>query len=208
MNRLDIQPRSTSLTVIEPRPGSRLIVLVPAGGSSHITQPRRIWELANATGMSVQFLGLCNDAEQELEIRRELVTLSALIHFGKVTTDVKIEFGTDWLEAVKCNYQAGDMVVCFAGQSSGLFHKPLGEILESNMKIPVYILSGFKPQRSTSNLFSQVVAWLGSIGIIIGFGVLQISIIQLPKDWFQNVFFILSILPEYWLIWVWNSLFK
>ena len=208
MNRLDTQLHSASLTVSDPRPGSRLIVLVPVGGSTHIAETRRIWDLANATGMSVQFLGLCNDAEQELEIRRELVTLSALIHFGRVSTDVKIEFGTDWLDAVKCNYQAGDMVVCFAGQSSGLLRKPLSEILESNMKVPVYILSGFNPQSPRSNLFSQILVWLGSIGIIIGFGILQISIIQLPNAWFQNVLFILSILPEYWLIWVWNSLFK
>ena len=208
MSKLDIKPYNTPLEVIDPIPGSRLIVLIPAGGSAYITEPRRIWELANATGMSVQFLGLCNDTEQALVLRRELVTLSALVRFGRVTTDIKIEFGKDWLNAVKHNYRSGDMIVCFEEQSTGLLHKPLSEILEFNLKAPIYILSGFKPQKSKSTLFSQAIAWLGSIGIIIGFGFLQINIIQLPNDWSQNFLFILSILPEYWLIWVWNSLFN
>jgi len=208
MNKLDIKPHNTLIGMIEPIPGSRLLILVPVGGSTYITEPRRIWELANATGMSVQFLGLCNDTEQALVLRRELVTLSALVQFGRVTTDIKIEFGKDWLNAVKHNYQSGDMIVCFAEQSAGLLHKPLSEILESNLKAPLYILSGFKPQKSKSTLFSQAIAWLGSIGIIIGFGFLQIKIIQLPNDWSQNLLFIFSILPEYWLIWVWNSLFN
>ncbi len=208
MNRLNIKPHDTSLKVIDSMPGSRLLVLVPDGGSEYIARTRQLWELANATGMNIQFIGLCNNTEQAPSLRRELVTLSALIHFGRVTADVKIESGKNWLDVVRHNYQQGDMVVCFEEQSSGFLHKPLSEILESDMKIPVYILSGLKPQRATSNLFSQVIAWLGSIGIIIGFGFLQISIIQLPREWFQNLLFILTIIPEYWLIWVWNSSFK
>jgi len=208
MNRLDIKLHNAPLEIIEPLPGSRLIVLVPAGGSAYIVETRRLWELANVSGMSIQFLGLCRHEDQASSLRRELVTLAALIRFGRVATDVKIEFGTNWLDAVKHNYKAGDVIVCFAEQSSGLLHKPLSEILESNLKAPLYILSGFKPQKSMSTLFSQVIAWLGSIGIIIGFGFLQIRIIQLSSDWSQNLLFIFSILPEYWLIWVWNSLFN
>jgi hypothetical protein len=208
MNKLDIKTHYTSFEINEPSPGSRLLVLVPAGGSAYITETRRIWELANASGMHIRFLGLCNDAAQAPSLRRELVTLSALIQFGRVTADVKIESGKNWLDVMKHNYKPGDMIVCFAGQNSGISHKPLSEILESNLKAPVYIISGSEPQKPKSKLLSQWVSWVGSIGIVVGFGLLQISITQLPKIGSQNVLFILSILPEYWLIWVWNSLFK
>jgi hypothetical protein len=45
------------------------------------------------------------------------------------------------------------------------------------------------------------------MAIIIGFGVLQARVVQLPEGWLQSVLLILSIIPEFWLIWVWNSLF-
>jgi len=208
MNRLDIKLHNVPLEIIEPLPGSRLIVLVPAGGSAYIVETRRLWELANVSGMSIQFLGLCRHANQAPSLRRELITLSALIQFGRVTTEVIIEFGTNWLDAVKHNYKAGDVIVCFSEQSSGLSHKPLNKILESNLKAPVYLLSGLRIQKPDVNLLSQIAVWSGSIGIIVGFGILQINIVQLSNVWLQNVLFILSILPEYWLIWVWNSLFK
>lgn len=183
-----------------------LIVIIPTG-ADYTALTRRIWELANATSTRVLLLGLCNTADEEPSLRRQLVTMSALMGNGKVSTEAKVEIGKNCLDAVMTNYQAGDMIVCMAEQCVGLSRRPLNQILAANLNAPVYLLSDFYPQKSKPNWFSQVVVWAGFIAIIIGFGILQIRITQLPNDWFQNVLFIISILPEFWLIWVWNSFY-
>ncbi len=89
----------------------------------------------------------------------------------------------------------------------GLLQKPLNQILESNLTVPVYVVSGVHIPKPTSNWLAQVTAWLGSIGLIAGFGLLQIKIMQVPEGWFQNVLLILVVIFEIWLIWVWDSWF-
>src|SRR5690349_6280468 len=121
MNKLDlhtpsvIRPTDLEDTAYIPWVHSersrRLIVLIPENlDCSRLT--RRIWELANTTGSSVQLLGLCRNTAEEMSLRRELVTLSALIQDAKINVDIRIEIGYNWLKAVKNNYQDGDMIVC------------------------------------------------------------------------------------------------
>jgi len=209
MTQIDSIPSSltsstASLSGLEP--ARRLIVLVPDLESDYIPVIRRIWELANAQRARVLLLRLCKDARQELSLRRELVTMCAMVQVGILSAEADVEIGTNWVDFVKRNYQMGDLVVCFSEQRAGLLHKPLSQILQSNLKIPVYILSGLYRQKS--DWLSQVIVWSGFIGIIIGFYLLQVKIVQLPKDWFQNILLILSVIPELWLIWVWNNLFS
>jgi hypothetical protein len=211
MTKLDISsPSSTSYpaSLSGYEPARRLIVLVPDLESDYIPAIHRIWELANAQHAQIQFLGLCQDTRQELNLRRVLATMSAMVQDGKVSTEAKVEIGRNWVDILKRNYQTGDMIVCFAEQRVGLLHRPLSQILEANLNFPVYILSGLDPQKTKSNWLSQVIVWSGAIGIIISFCILQVKIDQLPKDWFQNALLIFSIIPELWLIWVWNSLFR
>ena len=190
-------------------PAGRLIVLIPADIDYSLAM-KRLWEIAVATGMNIQLISLCKDLSQEPSLRRELVTISALIRDGRVRVDATVEIGTNWVEVVKRTLQPGDRIVCFAEQQVGLFHRPLSQILQSNMKMPVYILSGLtSPDASTfSNWLSQLMAWVGSIGIIAGSTLLQIRIASLSQDWAQTTLLILSVIGEAWLIWGWNSLFS
>jgi len=231
MNKFDTAPQTTSFAVATtsqsdastlrhslrsqgnaslstgPVPAGRLIVLVPFD-SDYAAATRRIWELAVATCTRVLFLGLCQDMAEEPSLRRQLVTISALVGDGRVVAEAKVEIGTNWVNAVKRNYQAGDMIVCFAEQRAGILHRPLSQILESKLNMPVYILSGLYTQDSPqSNPFAQISAWMGSIGIIIGSSLLQIRIAATPQDWAQTTLLILSVVFEAWLIWVWNSLY-
>lgn len=201
---------SPHASLLGPKPAHRLIVLVPDPESDYIPAIRKIWELANARHARIQFLGLCKDTAKEPGLHRQLITmsaLSALVGGDEVSTEAKVEIGMNWVDVVKRNSQTGDMIVCFEEQRAGLLRRPLSQILEASLNFPVYILSGFYPQKTKSNWFSQVMVWSGSIGIVICFAILQVKIVQLPKDWFQNVLFIFSILPEFWLILVWNNLF-
>lgn len=211
MGTIDSIPPSLTLfpaSVSGSEPARRLIVLVPDLEWDYIPAIHRIWELANAQHARVLLISLCKDPRQELSLRRALATMCAMTQDGRVPVETNVEIGMNWVNVVKRNYRTGDMVVCFAEQRAGLLQRPLSQILESNLNVPLYILAGPYLPKSKLNWLTQVTAWLGWIGIIAGFGLLQVKIIQVPEGWFQNVLFILSIIPEFWLIWVWNSLFS
>lgn len=195
-------PANTALGTLR-----RLIVLLPFG-IDYGPVTRRIWEFAQASGMDVLLLGLCEDRDEEPSFRRGLVNMASLLEDSKICAEVKVDTGTNWMAIVKDNYKAGDAIVCFAEQRSGLLHRPLSQILEASFKATVYILSSPAPQKTKTNGLAQVGAWLGFIAIIVGFGMLQASIVQLPQGWIQGILLTLSILPEFWLIWVWNSRFR
>ena len=210
MTQIDIIPASLASTPASPpglEPARRLIVLVPDMESDYIPAIGKIWELANAQHANVLLLSLYKDTGQELSLRRGLITLGAMVQAGRVLAAVKVEMGTNWVRIVKRNYQKGDMIVCFAEQRAGLLHKPLSQILQSNLKIPIYILSGLYSPKPKTKLYSQIVAWTGFLGIIAGFFVLQINIDQISEGGMQNILLILSIIPEFWLILAWNGLF-
>lgn len=210
MSKLDLHPTPLSYSIqpdMDPACVGRLIVLIPAG-TDYSAVTRRIWELANTTSMNVQLLGLCEDAAEESGLRRQLVTLASLLQDGKIAAKANVEIGTNWLEVVKTHYKTDDVLVCFAEQRTGLLRRPLSQILESNFRATVYIISGLTSYTSKPNRLLQISAWLGSIVIIIGFGVLQANVIQFPAGWLQSILLILSIVPEFWLIWFWNSLFE
>lgn len=209
MTKLDSKNSLSNLTTISisgTKSSPRLLVLVPNVELDLPTVTRRVWELANATGSHVQFLGLYSDAAQEPSLRRELIAMSAMVKDAKVSTEGKTIFGKDWVEVVKTHFQPGDLVVCFAEQYIGSSNKLLSETLHSDLNMPVYVLSGLLPRKdSYSNWLSQLILWAGSIAILIGFFVLQVKMTDFTKSATHTLFLILSIPAEIWAIWVWNS---
>ena len=187
----------------------RLLVLVSETEMDTVRAAHRIWELARTYGGRVLFLGLCTDPTQESALRRKLISLSAMVQDGRTATDSLVEFGTSWVDAVRRNLQAGDMIVCFAEQRAGLARRPLSQMLESNLSATVYVLSGLsETDPPPSRWISTSAAWTGSIGIIAGFFWLQVKLTQLPEDWAHTVLVYLSIFLEVGLVWGWNSLFS
>ena len=198
---------SSTTSLSGPKSDHRLVVLVPELEWEFIPAIHRIWELAAVQHAHVLLLSLCQDSRQELSLRRALIILCAMVQDGRIPVETKVEIGMNWVDVVEGNYQTGDMIVCFAEHRAGLLQKPLSQILASNLTVPVYVVSGVSVPRPKSNGLAQVTAWLGSIGLIAGFGLLQIKIMQVPGGWFQSMLLILSIIPEFWLIWVWDSRF-
>ena len=186
----------------------RLIVLVPDDDLDYAAATRRVWELAGELKAHILFIGLCKDPEQEPGLRRQLITMTAMVQDGNASAETCIETGTNWVTIVKRNYRPGDLVVCFAEQRAGFLQKPLSQILQSSLNIPVYIISEVFMETAGMNWRSQITLWTGYAGIVIAFCLLQVRIVQLPKDGFQSLLLLLSIIPEFWLIWVWNNLFS
>jgi hypothetical protein len=133
--------------------------------------------------------------------------MASLLQDGKISVESKMGVGTDWTNMIKPHYETRDAIVCFAGQRTGTLRRPLNEVLESNLKATVYILSAPIPEQPALSIVLQVIAWLGSLSIIIGFGILQASIVRLPEGWLQTILLILSVIPEFWLIYTWHARF-
>ncbi|MEW6402351.1 MAG: hypothetical protein AB1649_11160 [Chloroflexota bacterium] len=210
MTKLDSNPPPMTYapaSVPGLEPARRLIVLVPAEADTSAAA-HRVWELANAMESSVQLIGMCNDVVQEFSLRRQLVTVSAMVQDDKIHAEARLEIGSDWVMAVKSDLQEGDMIVCFAEHRVGIFQRPLSQVLESSLRAPVYILTGLSTRnRPRSGLLSQIAVWSGSAAILGGAALLQVRIISMPKDWAQTTLLIISVILEAWLLWVWNGLF-
>ena len=205
-----IPPSLTSSTtsLSGPKAARRFVVLLPDLEWEFIPAIHRIWELADAQHAHVLLLSLSKDSRQELGLRRALIILCAMLQDGRIPVETKVENGTNWVDVVRSNYQTDDMIVCFAEHRAGLLQKPLSQILETNLSIPVYVVSGVYIPKPKSNRLADVTAWLGSIGIIAGFGLLQVKMMQVPEGWVQTLLLIIGVISEIWLIWVWDSRFE
>jgi len=211
MNTLDDDPTAVTLPSASfpyLRPVNRLIVLVPESLADPVGVARNIWGLARSLDGSVQLVSLCKDLLQEPSLRRQLVFLSVMVSDGFVSVESKVEYGNNWLKVVKSTWHERDVVVCFDGQHAGLTYKPLSQLIESNLKLKVYVLNGGDQVRpARPNWLSSVIAWGGSLGILAAFFWMQVQILEIPQTWAQNALMYLSIPLEAGLIWGWNTLF-
>lgn len=201
-----IQPSASSLN--NP-PARRLIVLVPETNADSATVARKVWELANALESRVQFLGLSRDAANESTLRRQLVTLSAMVRDENIQVDSKIESGMTWLSVVKAEFREGDMIVCFEEQRSGITRRPLSQLLETNLSVTVYVINGTFPRMEYSRprWLTNLIAWGGSLGIIAAFFWLQIKL-GASSGTLADALLYISLFVEAGSIWAWNILFE
>jgi hypothetical protein len=210
MNNLDINPpvfALSSSSYLEPKAGRRLIVLVPESEANTSSAARKIWELANALGSRIEFLGLCKDETREPSLRRQIIAMSSMVGGGGISVESKIEFGSNWLDYVKSNWNKGDVVACFAEHHVGFPNRPLSQILESSLDATVYILPEFQLESPRPGWISSAVNWAGSIAIIALFFWGQARITQMTQDWAHTTLLYLSIFLEAGLVWFWSSLF-
>ena len=187
----------------------QLIVLIPNAESDCTPALHRIWELAHVLQCSVLFLGLCGDVLEEPKLRRALITTAALIQDGRVSVETKTEIGNNWLKVVHSNWREGDLILCFANQQAGLLQRPLGQILESKLNTTVYVLPWLETTaHRTVGWLSTLTLWGGFIATAVGFFILQVNIDKAMKGGLQTMMLVLTVLVEFWLIWVWNKLFS
>jgi hypothetical protein len=212
MTKLDSTPPSLtypSAPHFDRGPTNRLIVLFPAHAADSPNQSRRIWEIARSFGLNVLLLSLCDDYYEESQLRRQLITMAALIGDGHICADIKIEHGSDWLRSVKKIYRSGDVIACYAGQQVGLMQKPLHEVLRLQWDATIYVLSADHPiKNSKPKPLSQVSFWVGALAIISGFLWLEVQLARLPQDWAHNLLFYLCVLLEMGILLLWNSIFS
>lgn len=204
MLKLNTSKQSTiavfNASQLDSEPVRRFIVPVINPEADLTTVAQRVWELANATGARVQFLGLCSDAMHEPGFRRVLATTSAMVNYGNVSAESEIVMGRDWVKSMRSRLREGDTVICQGEQHMELLHTDLG--------VPVHFIPERKPTKtSNTNWLTRTAAWLGSIAIIVFFFFIQVEIDHFAKGW-VTVLQLLSVAGEFWLVWLWNSLLE
>lgn len=170
---------------------------------------QRIYRLAAPMGSKVLLVGISPDHLEEATIRRQLVTLAALIQDRSVFVDVLILGGVSWMKKMEDVIWPGDMIVIQANEELSIKGRSINQQLASHFQAPIYILSSLKsPRYKHAGYLSQLILWLGAIGIMAGFFWMQVKIDQLPKDWAHSTLLLVSVLVEFGLLLLWNSLFS
>jgi hypothetical protein len=211
MNKLDVSSPTFAISpASSSNPGSapRLIVLFPASEFDTPDLEHRIWEIARSLQLNVLLLSLTNDFDEELQVRRKLITMAAMIKDPFVSTEFMIAPGSDWVRQVKKLWRKGDIVACYANQKVGIMRKALDQILRSSLNISVYILADPQPVKDSKSTFlTQFSFWLGALAIIGGFFWAEARLVQLPQDWAHSALIYVCIFAEFVLLLLWNSLF-
>jgi hypothetical protein len=212
MTQLDSRPPSLAYPIAshsDHQPVRRLIVLFPASEPDAPDLSHRIWEIARSLKADVLLLSLSNDYEEEARLRRNLITMAAVIKDPDVGTDILIKRGHDWVGQVRKVFRAGDVIACCEGQQSGFMQRPLDQVLKSSLEAPIYLLPGYQPFKNpASSLILKAASWAGSLAIIGGFLWQEMKIVQLPQDWLHTASIYVYIVVEIILILLWNSLFS
>lgn len=215
MNKLEpistsitFSPGVSSLAAQSTKSAHWIIFLVPHTESDLSPAIQRVWELAKARDSRVRFIGLYENAAQEMALRRQLAGMSAMLESAGVNTETEILAGTDWAGSVRTRSEVGDLIVCFAGQHVGPLKRSLSSLLQSDLDVPIYIFSGISLQTETpSNWWMAIFAWSGFIAILAGFFLVQIRIHHLVDGWTRSAFVLTSVFLELWMAWAWNKLF-
>lgn len=187
----------------------RVIVLVPEAEIDPAHAAGKISEIAAAASASVQFIGLSADLYREPALRRQMATLSAFLETANIPVRSRVEIGNNWLNALRLEWQTGDIIVCFAGVPAGMARKPLSQLLESSPEAIIYVIDGLPHQarRPSSGRWSGVAGWSGSLVILLGMFWLQVEITHVPTEGTRTLLLCVSVFIEFGLIRLWNSLF-
>src|SRR5215211_1042633 len=105
---------------LHPKPARRLIVPILNPDADPSAVAHRVWELANGMGVSIKFIGLCNDAHQELSLRRMLTILSAMVNDENVCAEFEIIRSGNLVSALRSHLQSRDTVVCWPDYQTGV----------------------------------------------------------------------------------------
>lgn len=197
----------------------RFIVLVPPALVNVTALLRTVWALASPDATSILFLGLAGRyAPDEDETRLCLATLASLTRDDQVDVQTYIARETDWLNALRRVWRAGDVVICQAEQmtSRGIFGwQPLWQRIEHSLGTPVYVVAGaISPQQLIAHeraaraerlrrLFSSTLA---SMLIVAGFFYIQLRIDLAYSGILRAALWCISGVVEAGLIGIWNGL--
>jgi hypothetical protein len=223
MNRFDTQLQSTAF--VHPAKhsdpqlaGTPRLLVVMFDAHEEAALAGRILALAGTRGLPVILVGIAPDPKGKQELRRKLVTIAAFLrgensnrsahpqeYYAAFGVEILMEEGRDWLDKLRGQLQSNDLLACYAEQYVGTRRRPLSDVLSSNLNVPIYTFSGLLPARDEESLLIRTASWLGSLGSIGGFLMLQWRIVAASQGPTQSVLLLLTLIAEVGVIWLLNS---
>ena len=195
-------------TNMASRSGERLVIPLLDADIENSQLAQRIYRLAISMHSHVLLIGISPNHFEEASVRRQLVALAADIQERNVYVDTLILGGVSWMKKMEEIISPGDMIVIQAKEELSTEGRSRSHNFASRFQAPIYILSALKLPRSKHHgILSQFIIWLVAIGIMAGFFLIQVKIGLLPKDWAHTTLLGVSVLIEFGLIMVWNSMF-
>ncbi|PKO16084.1 MAG: hypothetical protein CVU39_08630 [Chloroflexi bacterium HGW-Chloroflexi-10] len=190
----------------------RLIVLVPAASfsASEFSSKLRLFLLENST---ILFISIITDQEQELLARRQLLFLEQMSRSSKIKVHTKLVPQESWVKEIECITQPGDLILCsenhFERQS---IRNPVsvGREISSKLHLPVLVLQNidFIRQTPTKKKGRELIAWIVFFLVISFFTFFQFQIYQYITGWIGTMFFSVTVIIEFYLIWKINKIFS
>ena len=183
---------------------SRLLVLIPDADTDEAELVRRIWAMASEGVRTVVFLGSCPGPREESRVRRRLSALAAATRMDEVDVDTRLARTGDWAGSVKAAWRQGDIVVCPAEPRVGFTRRPLSQMLQDTLGIPVWTVSGLYPPRNAPwRLPLQIlIGWVVPLITVAAFFWIQVRIERVTPDLARDILLSLSVAVEILLIWI------
>ncbi len=189
----------------------RLIVLVPEEIENIAGFARRVHWIALRERRDVLYVTLVGDVSTELSAARLLTTLQACTQDGFMNVRTQALLGADWIVALQPVYQAGDQLICHAGQTCKKRRKivSLEGSLHEHFRSVVVPVSGFyHPVRveSARSGWHVLLFWLGCLVVLALFSWLEIDIDLSLQGALRSGILLVLMLVEAAAVWAWNGI--
>jgi hypothetical protein len=198
--------RGRPLAAPELGPARRLLVLIPAAEVDEPALARQLLLLALPRQLPILYFGLYPHESDEPRLRRRLASLAALTRAEGTGVDVRLTGGYDWIRAVAAVLRPGDVIVCHAEQSLGLWREPLDRALLRRLRAPVFTLSGFCPpvQTVAPGAGTRLMFWGIALALAAFFFWVQVQMDHLSNGWAHTLLLCLAVTAEFSVLWLWQ----
>lgn len=185
----------------------RLVVLVPDAAMDQAEFANQVRGLAADRGLSVLLVAQHRTAEDAWAVRRNLVTLAALIGDPpQISTQLQVEAGRTWLQMIRSLLAPGDLVVCHREQTIGggwpWQRRSLVEQLRAELGAPICVLGGLVHTEAMEGETwpRRVAGWVIPLALIAGFSFVQVQIQSETTGWVTTALLCVTALVELALV--------
>lgn len=190
---------------------ARLVVLLPESLAGDIEFARKIYAMAVQARKDVLYLTLLERPDNILTTSRRIATMKAvtesdLVHVGCL----QVPAGR-WLEKLREILRPDDTVVCHDKQyvRQGAFRSVMAaDFLVSTIPNEIILVRGYyKPQKVLIvEWLRSIIFWLGSLGILGGFSLLELQITVSLKGASNKLALAAVLALEFGAVWIWNKI--
>lgn len=185
----------------------RMIVMIPTGNDLHQTL-RWLKKSTKSFPSKILLLAVNSNGLDEVTTQEQLEVLASALKNERRVVATGIANGRRWLSKIEQIVCEGDLLLLFENNSANLETGRMVQEIKNRLRVPVLAISHHHdPSFGRSKFWSQLIEWLGVLGIVFGFLVIQLKIMQTPNNWTQTVLLCASVITEFFLLTWWNSFF-